>query len=223
MKIQPVVLTCPIRSDVLRKTLLGLKSLPAPPPGLIVNEPLVQMDTNTCERIQERQERNSLAALQAFLKTDADLMLFLEDDLEFNRHFWHNIAEWAPLKFAWFTFGSLYNPTVQEKVSCRPKYYFEADPNCVYGSQAYLLSRACVEFCVIHWAQVPGMQDIKISRLAASIEDGALYYFAPSIVQHVGDISTFGGGFHTAPSYNATFKIGSPEIYETMLEQNQIA
>jgi len=57
-----------------------------------------------------------------------------------------------------------------------------------------------------HWERVPGMQDIKMSRLAAK-GGWAIYYYAPSLVQHVGRESTWGGGYHYAPDFDPRFKI----------------
>lgn len=209
MKIQPVIITCPGREEMFDKTLENLRLTLKAPPEMDVHLPIIQLDTNTCERRQERQERNSLSALEAALEalnSDDGFVLFLEDDLEFNVHLWHNLARWRPLQYDWFTFGSLYNPTVKELIDCRELNFFEADPNCVYGSQAYILSRKAAQYCVDHWWEVIGMQDIKISRLCASMNQGALYYHWPSLVQHVGKVSAWGGNFHYAPDYDGSFR-----------------
>ena len=60
----------------------------------------VQTDENTCERRQERQERNSLTALTVGLGKfpDAEVLLFFEDDILFNRHLVYNLQRWAPLR-----------------------------------------------------------------------------------------------------------------------------
>jgi hypothetical protein len=141
-----------------------------------------------------------------FFDTDADIMLFLEDDLEFNQHIAANLSRWTVMRRPWFRFGSLYNPNIGVRVSVSEANYFIADPNCVYGSQAFLLSRSLVEYLIQHWESVPGMQDIKISRLAA--KTGAdLYYHTPSLVQHVGRVSswTTDNRFHQAADYKHDF------------------
>ena len=103
-------------------------------------------------------------------------------------------------------FGSLYDPTVRELSANAAENYFIADPEAVYGSQAFVLSRALAEYCVAHWWEVPGMQDIKISRLAARL--GPSYYHAPALVQHVGVKSTWTSDarFHDTKTFDREFK-----------------
>jgi hypothetical protein len=170
----------------------------------------VQLDETTFERRQERQEQNSLAALTTGLNRfpDADVLLFFEDDIIFNRHLIHNLQRWSPLRnieratpgpnpglahpqpgARRYVFGSLYDPNVRE-LSCKPtENYFVADPQAVYGSQAFVMSRAMAKHFVENWWDVQGMQDIKMSRLAA--QRGPIYYHQPSLVQHVGIVSTW--------------------------------
>ena len=49
------------------------------------------------------------------------------------------------------------------------------------------------------------MQDIKISRLAAQLDE-PIFYHVPSLVQHVGKRSTWGGKFHFAADYDPLWK-----------------
>jgi hypothetical protein len=76
----------------------------------------------------------------------------------------------------------------------------------VYGSQAFLLSRATVALVLAGWDGVPGMQDIKISRIAAKA--GPIHYHRPSLVQHVRAPSTWGGPQHWARDYSASWRAG---------------
>ena len=181
----------------------------------------MQLDETTYERRQERQEHNSLAALTTGLNRfpDAEVLLFFEDDIIFNRHLMHNLQRWSPLRnierltpghpqpgARRYVFGSLYDPNVRE-LSCKPdENYFIADPQAVYGSQAFVMSRAMAEHFVSHWWDVQGMQDIKMSRLAALL--GPIYYHQPSLVQHVGVVSTWtdDARFHDTKSFDGNFK-----------------
>jgi hypothetical protein len=142
----------------------------------------------------------------------AEFILFLEDDLLFNRHLRHNLQHWPPLLRAardGHFFASLYNPTIRRLSSDPSASFFEADSNAVYGSQAFLLSLATARYMAEHWADVIGMQDIKMSRLAARV--ARIYYHTPSLVQHVGVKSAWGGGFHWANDFNADWKaLSSP-------------
>jgi hypothetical protein len=200
-----------------------------------VNEtPLIQLDTNQHERRQERQEHNSLAALKLALGRAGDrgqetgdrpdFILFMEDDIVFNRHLRHNLEHWAPLRHAergtrsvepWetqpgpvFFFASLYDCTIRELERHDKRNYFIADPEAVYGSQCYVLSVALAEYIVEHWWEVPGMQDIKMSRLAA--RRCPIHYHTPSLVQHVGVVSAWGGRFHDTKDFNAEFRQKGP-------------
>jgi hypothetical protein len=155
----------------------------------------IEMDRSTAERRQERQEQTARLALQRGLEGEVDYLLFLEDDLEFNRHLRHNLANWKPLKEGWVTLASIYNPNIGWWQWEREDHYLVADPNTIYGSHAFIVSRAATEFIVERWHELPGMQDIKMSRLAASLGK-PLYYHVPSLVQHVGENSVWGGWFH---------------------------
>lgn len=212
-----VMITCPGRAGMLTTTLGNLREC-APELRL-----WVQMDETTYERRQERQEHNSLAALVAGLGRfpEANVLLFFEDDLVFNRHFLHNLLHWKPLGNVTglvpdrtasphrdHFFGSLYDPSVRRIKTVSEEHYFIADPNAVYGSQAFIMSRAMAEYFVAHWWEVPGMQDIKMSRMA--MHSGPIYYHQPSLVQHAGVKSTWtqDARFHTARSFDREFKAG---------------
>jgi hypothetical protein len=219
INIAGVMITCPGREQELSATLKDLRG------GDPLNQQLrlhLQTDDTTYERRQERQEHNSLAALTTGLNRfpDADVLLFFEDDIIFNRHLVHNLQRWSPLRNEprpgtdarpangqpWYRFGSLYDPNVRE-LSCKPdENYFIADPKAVYGSQAFAMSRAMAEHFVENWWEVPGMQDIKMSRLAALL--GPIYYHQPSLVQHVGVVSTWtdDARFHETKYFDRNFK-----------------
>jgi hypothetical protein len=49
------------------------------------------------------------------------------------------------------------------------------------------------------------MQDIKMSRLAAKIGK-PIYYHSPSLVQHVGQASVWGGSFHQSADFDADWR-----------------
>ena len=214
LKFSTVIITCPGREQDLRNTLTSYLLTD------MADWPVIQLDTNTCERRQERQERNSLTALELLLKGEADVYLFCEDDLRFNQHLRHNLENWRPLR-NWtsglrpgcvapsvkeYFFGSLYDPNIRVQQENAAENYFIAEPDSVYGSQCFVLSRAVVEYCVAHWWEVPGMQDIKISRLAARL--GPLHYHTPSLVQHVGVKSTWteDARFHETKMYDPDFR-----------------
>jgi hypothetical protein len=77
----------------------------------------------------------------------------------------------------------------------------------VYGSQAVLLSRGACEYTVANWARrPPGMQDIIFSRMAFEFDRRPLFVHTPSLVEHVGGGSTWGGAAHTAVDFDPDFR-----------------
>ena len=250
MKFSFVIITCPGRETMLAHTIGSLLNTDfkqcfdvrasKPDPATLVclasadMRLWIQRDETTFKRRQERQEHNSLAALNAALNNfpAADVIVFCEDDIIFNRHLRHNLERWAVLAEGLFNrrehrehrdgthgtdgtdvgpngqffFGSLYDPNVRELVAFPDKHYFIAEAEAVYGSQCYVISRDMAEYFVAHWWEVPGMQDIKMSRLAA--RGSPIYYHMPSLVQHVGTQSTWTADnrFHDTKMFDGEFR-----------------
>lgn len=211
MRAAGVVITCAARQELLQRTLQSYQEA-----GF--DAPFIEVDHTGHDRVQTRQEYNSLNAMKTLLtRKDWNVGIFFEDDVIFNPHTHHNLAYWKPMWQAGeylsgmgqvkdYFFGSLYDPTIRELAVNREEAYFIADPGAVYGSQCYVFSRAMAEYFVAHWWEVEGMQDIKMSRLAAKVTP--IYYHLPSLVQHVGVKSTFGGRFHDTKEYDGTWKAG---------------
>ena len=255
MKFSFVIITCPGRETMLAQTVGSLLNtdfkdniLPraAKPDWATLAcsaggdmHLWIQRDETTFARRQERQEHNSLAALKAVVNNfpEADVIVFCEDDVIFNRHLRHNLEHWKPLlkvvepeyegfclgfgpliqnehilphagQAPEYFFGSLYDPTIRELAAFPEDHYFIADPEAVYGSQCYVMNRKMAEYFVEHWWEVPGMQDIKMSRLAARVTP--IYYHMPSLVQHVGINSTWtdDNRFHDTKMYDGEFRSG---------------
>lgn len=197
-----VMISCHERDEVRSQTLRNLAQTDWR------GDVTVVMEGREYATPQERQHHNALEALKIGLKLGAPYILFLEDDLEFNRFIFYNVSRWPALPYV--TMASLYNPNIHEICRRPESFCFEADPNAVYGSQAYIFSNACADYVTRHWHEVEGMQDIKASRLAARLKKPILY-FTPSLVQHVGRQSTFGGGFHQTRDYDPEFLIPQPQ------------
>jgi hypothetical protein len=94
----------------------------------------------------------------------------------------------------------LYDPNIRRLKCVREHSFFVADPDAVYGSQALVLSHATVRFVVERWEEVEGMQDIRMSRLASRL--GPIHYHLPSLVQHTGVESAWGGPFHATIEFD---------------------
>ncbi|HSH14743.1 MAG TPA: hypothetical protein VLD18_01835, partial [Verrucomicrobiae bacterium] len=163
------------------------------------------LDESTDEDPRVRQTETALIALTRGLESGADYVLFLEDDLRFNRHLAHNLRRWPPLRAGRVTLASLYNPGVKELACDVAGNALLVEPSAVFGSQALLISRATLAVITSHWRKVPGMQDIRIARLAGRLKRPVLYH-APSLVQHAGEVSTWGGGHHRAPDFDVRWR-----------------
>ena len=194
------MLSCPMRALSCAQTMERLAATDWGEPPVLV------LDETAHPRRQERQLQAAHRLLERAVDDEAEVLLFLEDDLEFNRHLRHNLSVWSPVRElapAGVLFGSLYNPNVHAQ-SGGDSACASVDPGAVYGSQAFVLSRATARYLVEHWHEVEGMQDIKMSRLAARL--GPVLYHVPSLVQHLGVESTWGGPAHVACDYDAEWR-----------------
>lgn len=201
MHIAAYMLSCPERETIRLQTLTNLQATDWNA------APHIEVDGTAFERRQERIDHTARLLLRSAIEASPDFILFLEDDLDFNRHLRHDLEHWYPLRQVapgGFFFGSLYNPNVGQ-VERRPDLaYFVADPNTVYGGQAVLFSLATAHYLEAHWTEEIGMPDIKMPRLAARLSP--IHYHLPSLVQHIGAISVWGGHFHTAWDFESGWR-----------------
>jgi ADP-heptose:LPS heptosyltransferase len=196
LKIATVMLSCTKRDELRQQTLNNLARTDWG------DAPLhIQIDDDGWDD----NRRGARLALKTGLKHDPDYVLFLEDDLDFNRHIRHNLLNWGPVRNRKVTLASLYNPNIREAACDIRNNARIVEPNAVFGSQAFLISRDTVEYLVRHWNTVEGGQDIKISRLAGRLRNPILYH-APSLVQHIGTRSVWGGWFHQAADFDPGWK-----------------
>jgi len=194
------MISCPKRERLREQTLSSLQQT-----DWGKRPVLVQVDAERRGNPKESQTICAFAALQAGLATDADYLLFLEDDLQFNRQLWHNLQSWPPLRDRRLGLGGLYNPGLRELACDAATHSRIISASCIFGSQAFLLSRKTLRYILKNWNRVKGMQDIRISRLAGRLGVPILYH-APSLVQHVGKESVSGGWFHQAGDFDPDWK-----------------
>ncbi len=200
VRIAAVMMSCPERDEMRHQTLANLARTDWD------GEPvLVQMDEDGGSDHRSRQERCARLALKRALETPCDYILFLEDDLDFNRHIRHNLLHWRPVRAGMVALAGLYNPRLREAAFDFPNRARIVLPEGVFGSQAFLLSKPTADYVVRHWHRVGGLQDIKISRLAGRLKQPILYH-APSLVQHIGSQSVWGGGFHQASDFDPDWR-----------------
>jgi hypothetical protein len=199
-RIAACIISCPARRDFLRKTLASLRA------SDWADQPVhIEIDSSSDPSPNIRQTETSFAALQACLRTNATHILFLEDDLIFNRHLLHNLTVWRPLVSGLAVLASLYNPGIRPLACSFRDNFWLCPPDACYGSQAFVIARHALKYVIDHWNEVEGMQDIRISRLAARLQS-PMFYHAPSLVQHVGEESTWGGHFHQARDFDLDWR-----------------
>ena len=201
VRLTAYVVTCAERRAVLDGTLARFRETDW---GA---EPELQIDDGAAPTKLERIHATWLKVLERVAEGTADVALILANDLEFNRHLRHNLAYWGPLlgrdgdvPF----FGSVYNP--DRPAFWRParQSYFTVHPQQMWGAQAVLVSRRLAGFFLAHWEEEEGAADLRMPRLGARL--APVYLHAPSLVQHVGDASTWGGPFHQAPDFDRDWR-----------------
>ena len=101
--------------------------------------------------------------------------------------------------------ASLYNSGIREQACDTRQNARIMEAGSIFGSQAFLLSKDAVAHVIRNWNRVEGKQDIRISRLAGRLGSPILYH-APSLVQHIGTTSVWGGFFHQAMDFDEDWK-----------------
>jgi ADP-heptose:LPS heptosyltransferase len=160
----------------------------------------IEQDRSKAPDPRMRQTETSHRALKFLQTLSFDYALFLEDDLLFDPQLLTRLRSWSPLLRFRPALASLYNPGLCPLAGHPDLNASFVRPEAVFGSQAFLLSRRAVDEVLTRWDEVEGMQDIRISRLAGEL-DGVVWYHKPSLVQHVGRRSTWGGKFHESPDF----------------------
>lgn len=205
MAIRAYMQTCRARNSVRITTLAELKSTDW------ADTPLVVWDDPTHDTAQERQNALVHRILQLAVSDSAEMMLLLEDDLNFNRHIQHNLSVWYPLRSLsrdQHFFASLYHPSgIRLLEHSQFQNYATVDVSSVSGSQALLVSLKTVRYMLTCWGVEPGPHiDLKLARLAARV--CPLTYHIPSLVQHVGYESVWGGPYSSSTDFDRDWMSG---------------
>jgi hypothetical protein len=201
MKLVAVMVSCPERSEMRRRTIGRLAATDwSEDPGIVIDD---ATEIDKIARI-DATWRRALARAGA---ADADAVVLMEDDLEFNLHLRDNLSRWSRLRgmSAYLPFfGSLYNPGIAA-VHTRPTdCYRVMAPGGCWGAQALVVSPALARYFLEHWHEELGEPDIRMPRLASRFVP--IYYHLPSLVEHVGHLSTWGGRPHTAIDFDAAWR-----------------
>jgi hypothetical protein len=140
-------------------------------------------------------------AWRSVLATDADYLLYFEDDVAFNQRLFENLSRWGPLLRRELHAGSLCNLGFRELAWDVPGCAYLVHPLKIRGSLALLLSRRMLQYCLDHWEEGPPDLDLKVGHLAALAEQ-PFFAHTPSLVQHIGRVSTLGHEFQTAADFD---------------------
>lgn len=197
MKILPIIVCAEKRRNTsLKITLESFKQTDWP------EEPICMFDGNIYEDPRKNADSNCLCTLKKFAETDYDYLLYLEDDIIINKHIYHNLTNWYPIKNGLLTFGSLFN-----NFNLNPENY---DNNYeivkvgdYWGTQGCILSKTAVryilnnmdiwnsDFNVKDFDKVYGCQDVRISRTLQNLSK-TIYYYVPGLVKEQDCPSTIG-------------------------------
>jgi hypothetical protein len=205
-KIRAYLYSCPERREVLRETLARWRATDWGADPVVVQDHAEGPPSPG--RIAEAAHRMlSLAASQP-----ADHYLFLEDDLLFNLHLRHNLERWPPLREGWLWMGTLYNPhlATREDASAhdlRDNRFLPLAAGGFYGCQAVVLSRAALLSVLENWNH-PSPYDLRLAAIAES-QGRPILAHSPSLVQHVGAPSTWGGWSHRACDFDSLFRVAA--------------
>ena len=156
----------------------------------------VYLNEVTEGRPEQRMAVGTLALLRRALAGTCDYFLICEDDVLFDPRLWARLAVWGPLRAGKVEMASLYNLGAMAVGVSPFADAIAVDPESALGSQARLFSRGCAELIVREYRPSAWLHDVAMARLAA--RRGPIFYHVPSLVQHVGRESTWGGPFHEA-------------------------
>lgn len=201
MKLAAVMISCPERSGVRERTIEHISATDwRDAPEVVIDD---AAHIGKIARIDATWRR----ALGRAASADADAVLMLEDDLDFNLHLRENLSRWSRTRGVSRHqpfYASLYNPGLAA-VHTRPaECYHVMAPGGCWGAQALVMSPALADYFVRHWDEESGEPDIRMPRLASRFVP--IYYHLPSLVEHVGHMSTWGGIAHTAVDFDRTWQ-----------------
>jgi len=144
----------------------------------------VQIDRSAPENTVAHRSNSAHRALSQLLrKTDADYILFFEDDLRVNRSFSDNLLHWPMLQSKRFAVACLSNAAIEPLAADVPNRAIVADPGTISGKQPFVISRSAARFIVQHWDEIEGPPSVRIAALASRI--GPFLCHVPSLVEQV--------------------------------------
>ena len=196
--IEMYILTCPARKESLALTLAALKETDWG------EEPTIMLDRIEGGSPTQQMINNSMRLLERGRDGSAEYILFIEDDVIFNRHLRHNLENWFPLKYGVCLVGTLYEGA-NLPATCRN--FREVHPGAIGGSQAIVIKRDWIPSILAQWNKYPNftLQDLRIYRSLLGTQQ-KLFCHSPNLVQHRPEVSTWGGGKHTSPTFDLNWR-----------------
>lgn len=202
--ISAVMISCESRNSIREKTLNNLSVTDWPwNIEVILDKDCIDPKKFDNTSKTERQTIAAYHALKKAMKKPDPWIVFMEDDLIFNKHISYNIINWEPIQKEWLNLGSLYTPNNNRCSIGEGNNWYKADCLKLYGSQFFILSRLATQWAIDNWETEIGMQDIKITRLSRGKD---IYYYSPSLVQHMPVDSVWGGVSHQAHNFDLDWK-----------------
>ncbi|HEY5912328.1 MAG TPA: glycosyltransferase family 9 protein [Verrucomicrobiae bacterium] len=177
VKLFSCVVSSPERGVSLQKTLANLAATDWA--GRPVH---VQMDEQRFTRLPDRLAHTAWKALQIGLQSGADYLLYLEDNLEFNAHFFQNLCAWSLLARKQITLASLHNPGIREFARIPSNNAIVIDPRDLVGAQALLISRQAAQLFCDNWREGPEQVGPKMGLLATRLQY-PVFCHSPSLVR----------------------------------------
>ncbi len=206
MDLEAFIISCPQREEVRARTVASIAASDWKGGVHVVID-----DSPPTVPVLQRIGGTWLRALQAACASKADCLLLLEDDVEVGRHIRHNLETWKPIVAVrarsgrgYQLYGSLYDPGILPFRCKHSDQYFYAFPHLVWGAQAVVMSPETARLLVARWQSRDEEPDRKMPRIAAAVTP--IFYHLPSLVQHVGPASTWGGTHHNARAYDREWR-----------------
>lgn len=192
------------KDNILQETLQSFKESDWP------TEPICVFSGNTSTNRHECIHNNSYNLLSDFYDSGYNYLLYCEDDIHVNRHIYHNLTTWAPIKYGFLVVGSLYDTLMpnyfNSDLALRSDNRYRMGDTCnMWGAQGIVIKRDIVPYLLERWAAIPGFPDTKIPRLIQGIYS-VCFYHQPSLVQHRCPASLFDLKTHQCANYDGNFK-----------------
>ena len=149
----------------------------------------VLIDEQRFARAEERLVHTAWRALQMGLRSAADYLLLLQDGLEFNMHFFHNLCAWSLLTQQQLTLASLFNPGLRELARGPAGCDIVIDPRTLASADALLISRRAAGLFLDHWSERSETAGLRMGLLSTRLQD-PVFCHSPSLVRRAAPRAT---------------------------------